>query len=208
MLREISSIRKPPASITARATGSSRSAASSLSTTCRPANSFTPTSTRNSLSRRVLSGCTGSATNSSPTSRFSPPWSKPSRNLSATPASSFTTRLSTWVFSMRSIPGWGGGDRARRLHRYSVVGPSQASRRIEQPRCPVLALWHRQFPAHQARRAPRRGDFGRSLHRADRRQTNRSRPHRPTQRAQHSRLPNGSGRIPGDAAALTLVASH
>ena len=57
-----------------------------------------------------------------------------------------------------------------------VAGPAQASGRREQPRCALLPLRHRQFQAHQARRASRCRDPGRGLYRADRRPAGRLRP--------------------------------
>ena len=58
---------------------------------------------------------------------------------------------------------------ARAAGRYADAGAPQASRRVEPARRSLRALRHRQFAAHQARRAARRRAAGRGLCRADRR---------------------------------------
>ena len=62
-----------------------------------------------------------------------------------------------------------GAGRPRAPGRYAAAGAAPASGRAERARSPVPALRHRQFAAHQARRAARCRASGRSLCRADRR---------------------------------------
>ena len=82
-------------------------------------------------------------------------------------------------------------DRARAAGRYAAAGAPQASGGTEPARRSVRALWHRQFAAHQARRAARRRDPGRSLSGTDRRAPGAARPRRerraPQQRARRRR---------------------
>ena len=154
------------------------------------------------LARRFR-GARALATSSWPTSRSSPRLRTSSRISSATPGSSSTMRPSTSASSMRNSPAPGTAPIVLdRCGRHPVAGAAQASGRAEQPRCAVHALRHRQFPAHQARRASRRRDPGRSLYRADRRQAGRPRPVAPP-RARRSAAASERARprSPGDAAA-------
>ena len=59
-------------------------------------------------------------------------------------------------------------DRPRTAGGHAAAGAAQASRGLEPARRSLLALRHRQFPPHQARRAARRGTSGRGLYRSDR----------------------------------------
>ena len=81
--------------------------------------------------------------------------------------------------------------------RHAAACAPQASGRAQSPRRSVRALWHRQFPPHQARRAARRGDPGRGLSRADRRPPGAAH----TGRDRHRTVPARCRRHPGPRAA-------
>ena len=87
--------------------------------------------------------------------------------------------------------------RPRAAGRHADAGAAPASGRSERARPSVRALRHRQFAAHQARRAARRRAAGRSLCRADRRPAGVADPGRGRPRDRDDRRPARSPRRRG-----------
>ena len=101
------------------------------------------------------------------------------RHAAGHPQRQFRSRLSL----RRAQAHRACADRARTAGRYVGAGAAQTFGRALQSRCAVRQIRHRQFAPHQARRAARRRNSGRSLSGADRRAAGVARPGRKYGRA-------------------------